>query len=163
MKIPRTTLVAGLVSLVGACTLPGQSPPEPPVRACTEIGCESLLTVEFEEADIQPEETYRVSMCVDDECIDETVTIDMPSDTGEGVMGWAELDRGRITLRADENTMEYTLPGDEYGASAVVDLTLTDSSGVVVAAVEDDEVSLDRAQPNGPGCPPVCFTGRMTI
>lgn len=157
----RILLLAGLWLIVTGCfsvdrVRPAEpNQPEPGARACTEIGCRSLLTVELTDTDVIGDATYGVEVCVDDECTSSTV--DMHNDRGEAVMG----DVDGVVLRADENLVEYRLPGDGYGETAEVSFTLTDAEGNVLVEAAD-EIPLDRAQPNGPGCPPVCFTGRLT-
>jgi hypothetical protein len=62
-----------------------------------------------------------------------------------------------------DDRIEYHLPAGEYGDTAQVSFTLTSADGDVLADVEDAEVPLERSQPNGPGCEPICFRGELTI
>lgn len=161
MKLP--VLLVATVSLVLTACFPVDRParpePEPDVRACTEIGCRSLLTVELPEADLVVEATYGVEICVDGDCTGTNITIDAGNDRGEAVLGEAD----GVALRADEDLVEYQLPDEGYGETAKVSFTLTDADGEVLAETQGEEVPLERSQPNGPGCPPVCFTGRLTV
>jgi hypothetical protein len=70
---------------------------------------------------------------------------------------------GRILMWAPENRIDFYLPEGDYADTEEVVFTLTDSSGVVLAAVEDASVPLERFEPNGRWCPPVCFWGALTI
>lgn len=133
--------------------------PAPVARACTEIGCRSLLTVELTDADVVGDTTYNVEVCVDDDCVSSRVTVDVRNDQDEAVLG----EDGGVVLRADQDLVEYSLAGDGYGETAAVSFTLTDADGNVVAEANDQEVPIERSQPNGPGCPPLCLTGRLTV
>lgn len=135
---------------------------------CTDAGCDSILTIEFTEVDIEPEETYTIDICVDDECVSETITIDVPHPgTGEIIRGETEGHRGtpegRMLVWADDDRIDFFLPDQEYGETAQVSFSLTTSDGDVLAEVDSEDVPLQRSQPNGPGCPPICFSGRLTI
>lgn len=140
-------------------------------RVCTLAGCDSVLTIELGQVDIISEATYGVEICVEGNCTLEEVTIDVPlPGTGEIVRGESHrgpTDRppvdGFMLVWADGDYVEYYLPENEYGESAEVSFTLTDAGGDVLAQAEDEQVPLERADVNGPECPPVCFFGRMTI
>jgi hypothetical protein len=69
-----------------------------------------------------------------------------------------------MLMEAEGDYIDYYLPEDDYGESATVTFTLEDASGSVLTQTEGaTEVPLERSQPNGPGCPPVCFFGRMSV
>ena len=147
-------MLLAIVSTVTACVTPNQQLPDPiPGPVCTEIGCESLLVVDLVDTDILPEETYQIEVCVDGTCVDESVTVDIPGETGVG----------RLSLQADDDLIEFTLPPGDYDTTAVVSVMVADAAGSVIVEGESDAVPLERAQPNGPDCPPVCFTGRMQV
>ena len=138
-------------------------------RFCTEIGCDSLLTIELAEVDITPEATYYVEICVDDVCATETVTIDQrhPS-TGEILRGESPRAQGTLDgymiIWAEDDHIDYYLPEADYDSSASVTFTLTNSYGDVLTRTDGPaDVPVERSQPNGPGCPPVCFFGRITV
>lgn len=138
-------------------------------RMCTAVGCDSILTIELSEVDITPEATYDVEICVKGDCTTETITIDVPyPGTGEIDRGETEKKSGtlagRMLVWADGDYIEYHLPEGDYSSSAFVTFTLTDADGSVLAQTDDTtEVSLERSQPNGPDCPPICFSARMTV
>lgn len=138
-------------------------------RMCTAIGCDSTLTIDLTEVDITQEATYDVEICVDGACSAETITIDVRH-PGTGDIDRGESHRPSGTLAgwmlvwAEGNYIDYHLPEGEYGFSASVIFTLTASDGTVLAQTDEaTEVPLERSQPNGPGCAPVCFSGRMTV
>jgi len=162
MSMNRTiwVLVFVVVLLVGACDLGAQPSPGP---ICTEIGCESLLTIGLSEASLDSGGTYQVAICVDAECVDETVTIDQPGEQGEPVYGEVLYESGRLTLRSDDNTISFTLPGADYGPTADVRVEIHGDDGQMVATGESPDLPLERLQPNGPEWPPVCFQGHIEI
>lgn len=135
---------------------------------CTAIGCDSLLTIELSDVDIQPEQTYEIELCIDDGCRTETITIDVRHagtgeiDRGESAQGPGSVE-GWMTVWADGDYIDYYLPERAYERSAQVSFTLTDASGEVLSEVESTEVPLERSQPNGPDCLPICFQGRLII
>jgi hypothetical protein len=139
-------------------------------RLCTLIGCESALTIELSNVDIQPEATYGIDICVDDTCLSETVTIDVAHPgTGEIDLGKTyDLTDGRLPqdpylLIWTSDEIYFHLGEGEYGTTAGVSLTLTDDTGAVLVAIDGEGVSMERTQPNGPDCLPICFGGRMIV
>lgn len=139
-------------------------------RMCTAIGCMSALTIELTSADIQPEATYGIDVCVDDTCLKETVTIDMAHPgTGDITHGQTyDLDDGRLPqepylLVWTSGEIYFHLGEGEFGVTADVSFTLTDDTGAELVAVDSGGVPIERSQPNGPDCPPICFFGRMTV
>lgn len=136
-------------------------------RFCTEIGCDSYLEIELTEVDITPEATYDVEICVNDICAMEIVTIDVRHPgTGEIEHGASPRTQraGYMIVWAEDDHIDYYLPEADYDSSASVTFTLTNSNGDVLARTDGPvDVPLERSQPNGPGCPPVCFFGRMTV
>jgi len=138
-------------------------------RFCTEVGCDSYLEIELAEVDIIPEATYDVEICVNDICATEIVTIDVRHPgTGEIEHGASPRTRGSLdgymVVWAEDDHIDYYLPEADYDSSASVTFTLTNSDGDVLARTDGPaDVPLERSQPNGPGCPPVCFFGRMTL
>lgn len=138
-------------------------------RFCTEIGCDSVLEVELADVDIAPGATYDVESCVGKVCAAETVTINLRHpgtgeiERGEGPRPQGTLD-GYMVVWAEEDRMDYYLPEADYNTSASVTVRVMNSDGDVLADTDGPaDVPLERSQPNGPGCPPVCFFGRMTV
>lgn len=69
-----------------------------------------------------------------------------------------------MVLWAEENRIDYYLPEADYNTTVSVSVRLMDSDGNVLADTGGPaDVPLEQSQPNGPGCPPVCFFGRMTV
>jgi hypothetical protein len=66
-----------------ASTNPTSPPSTDDTRFCTEIGCDSVLTIELSEVDITPNATYDIEICVNGDCAREAITIDVP-DPGTG-------------------------------------------------------------------------------
>lgn len=139
-------------------------------RFCDEEGCDSALTIELTDVDITADATYDVEICVNGDCAREVITIHIP-DPGTGVVIRGESERTSGTTRAgsvfmwtDGDYVEYFLPHRDHGASALVTFTLKDVSGTVLAKTKDAmETPLERIEPNGPECPPICFFGRITL
>lgn len=150
------------------------SPTSPSTRTddtsfCTEIGCNSALTIELSEVDITPKAIYEVEVCVDGDCTAETITIDIPI-PGTNQITHGESPRqpgtvaGQILVWAEEDHVQYFLPDRVYGESATVTFTLADDEGSVLAQTEGaTAVPMERSQPNGPDCPPICFHGQITV
>ena len=135
-------------------------------QVCTEIGCTSLLTIELNEVDITPNATFDIEICVDKDCATENIAIDKREPgTGEITHGESHSTHapGRMLVWVAEDRIDYYLPGEEYPESATVTFSLVDNADGSVLAQTATEVPLERSQPNGPDCPPVCFFGRMIV
>jgi hypothetical protein len=160
---PSTTISTAMTS-TGPNTTATNEP-----RFCTAIGCDSLLTIDLTEVDITPEAKYDVEICLNEVCATETVTIDLRHpgtgeiERGESPRTQGTLD-GYMIIWAEDDHIDYYLPEADYDSSASIKFTLTNSNGDVLARTDGPaDVPLERSQPNGPGCPPVCFFGRMTV
>jgi hypothetical protein len=135
---------------------------------CTAAGCDSTLTIDLSQLDITPGATYEVEICVDGICTAATTTIDVRHPAiGDIERGETEREPGILAgwmlIWADDH-IDYYLPEADYGSAASVTFTLTAPDGPVLAqTAEPTDVPLERSQPNGPECPPVCFHGRMTV
>ena len=148
----RFTAAAFLVALIlSACLAPPvPAPPEDPPVACTLIGCESQLTFELD-ADLARDETYEVEVCIDAECA--SATIEVP-DSGFAMTGPFSID-------ADRDTVTVRLLGDDYSGTRAVTLSLSGSDGLLVDV--DAQTEFERAQPNGPGCEPICWQATVRV
>ena len=129
--------------------------------ACTQIGCESVLRIEFTDVEFQPEATYHLDICIDDDCVSEPVTIDVPH-PGTGEIDLGRAGDGQILVWANSNDIDFRLREDEYPESVEVSVTVTNAGGSVLAhSVSDVQVS--RFQPNGPLCGSTCFNAQVTV
>jgi hypothetical protein len=130
--------------------------PEPPLRACTEIGCESQLTFTGAKlgALLGSARRLTVRACLDVRC--ETVTIE-PRECQE----LAFLQGGERFLCQQGNlTFKPLAPGDTTDLSRgahTVSLRVTGEDGATLLHETVEGTVFTREQPNGPGCPPVCF------
>lgn len=179
----RLAAVPAIALLVSSCGFG-------PFAGCDAAGCDSAIAINLTGADIQSAETYRVELCVGDVCLDETISIDIPHPgpvelgpgevdpdaagagnsgygSGELIRGESSVDIGgaeaRILLWAEEDRLDFYLPPRDYADSEELTLILRDSSGSVLADIESAAVPLERWEPNGRWCPPVCFWGEFTI
>ena len=118
-------------------------PPFAPVE-CTLIGCDSQIVFEVP-ADLEKSQTYDVGVCIDERCETATVVI---SPNGAGLAGSFHIDAAadRVTL---------SLPEGDYSGTHTVSLRL---NGAGVEPIEiEAKTEFERGQPNGPGCPPICW------
>lgn len=146
MRRTLAPLFMALAMTSAACDLIGV--PEPPLHACTEIGCESAVAFNLD-ADLVNGVEYRLDACVEDDCA--TETIEVPE--GQGVVGQRV---GRFDLGTDADRVLFLLPEADYSGPHEVSLRVTAADGsVAVELIATTE--FDRQQPNGPDCPPVCW------
>jgi len=163
-----STAPEGTTSSTPPASTTSTSPPDI-TRFCTEVGCDSQLTIELSKVDITPEATYGIEICIDGDCATATITIDVADpETGRIILGRSGPSpgprSGQILMWVERDSIEYFLPEREYGASASVAFVLRDADGSVLAETEEGtEVPLERSQPNGPECPPICFFGWLTV
>ena len=97
--------------------------------ACTEIGCDSGLFLDLSPIAAKMPDAKKVEVCLEDRC---------------------------QTFSPKESlamVVDHRLKSEQ---SVTVTLTATDAAGHVVFR-ESKSVRSQRAQPNGHGCPPVCF------
>lgn len=137
------------------------------MTACTEIGCLSAITIELGAVDIQPGAAYDLEFCVDGDCRYETVV------AGSGNLGETEVEaenggtgettRAKPHVDPETDTVTYQLPEGEYPETIHVYFAVADAGGETLAQAENVEVHLDKNQPNGPDCPPVCFHGHLKV
>jgi hypothetical protein len=139
-----------------------------PFGGCNAAGCVSLLVINLTGLDIQASETYDVKLCVGEVCVNETITIDVAHPgTGDIVQGDSRPNAGGpgglLSLSAHDDRVDFYLPQGEYGTEAQVTFSLTDAEGNVLVKTEGTAVPLERSQPNGRWCPPICFWGELTL
>ena len=152
MNAKRMVLAVGLIGLI-ACGREGgpQGKAGPPTQACTEIGCDSRITFDLSQ-DLVEGRTYRVEACVDDLC--DTQTLEVPPGHGGAASGSLEV-------TTEDDTISLRLPDKDWSGAHRATLNVQDEAGRVVARTEKS-VGFERTQPNGPGCPPVCWQARIT-
>ena len=124
-------------------------PIDPPIQACTEIGCESAVAFHLG-VDLVNGVEYLLEACVDDDCSSETVTV--PDGPG-GVVGTRV---GRFDVATDADRVNFLIPDGDYSGAHDVFLRVTAADGSLTAEIEALTV-FEQSRPNGPGCPPVCW------
>ena len=111
--------------------------PGPPGRACTLIGCSSGAQVDMTALPLPPGAMAEVRVCVGQTC--------------------SRRSPERLPLVFAEVHAPYT------GESEVtVTIRVTGPHGAVLANTSIRS-RLERLQPNGPECPPVCFITRIKL
>lgn len=163
---PSSTAMTS-TTLTTSTGAPQQVETEPTI-ICDEVSCNSALTIELDEVDIEPNDTYHLEICVDGDCTAATITVDIVNPGTQQVSHGATerrpgtLER-HIVMWADDDRIDYVLPEKEYGQSVAVAFTLEDADRLtLVETGEATDVPVERSQPSGPGCP-VCFFGRLTV
>ena len=138
------------VALVWAVAPAGQN------RSCDAIGCSSQVSFHLS-ADLEAGVAYTVEACADDHCRQHTLTV--PEDRSAGVAARAVTDG--LGLDTDRDAITLTLPdGTDWSGTHAVTLRVVTSDGDPVTHMTDD-VEFERTQPNGPGCPPVCWLAEV--
>lgn len=139
-------LIAGLVIGLAGCDLLGLPTPQPPIRACTEIGCESAVAFHLD-LDLETGVEYRLEACVDADCAAETVEVPAAAGFGHRTV--------TFDVSTEEDRVLFLLPDGDFPGQHRVSLRVTGSDGS--ASDVQALVEFERNQPNGPGCPPVCW------
>jgi hypothetical protein len=128
---------AGLVCaplLLGLGYIVGCSNGRP--EACTAIGCEDGVRVNFDQHALQPESGEHVELCVDGHCTTESA-------------------------RSAANVAAISLRVPHRQATVHVTARITGPTGVVFEG--ETTTPLRRVQPNGRRCEPVCYFVNLTL
>ena len=162
----RRLSIAFLVAVVAACGGGAASESTPATTApmiCTEIGCNSGLRVELSGVDLVADSTYLVDVCIGDECVEVEVG---PGHDGQITPGADPdtLEGGSLLVDYEGDAIDLMVGFAEFDPIETVSFSITDvATGEVLASADGREVPFERNQPNGPGCPPVCFFGRLSL
>lgn len=139
-----------------------------PGIVCDDVGCTSVLTIELDEADVEPNHTYNLEICVDGDCTVAEIAVDIVNPATHQVShGSSErqlntLER-QIVMWPDDDRIEYVLPDKDYGKQVSVTFTLEDANGLTLATTDGAaSVPVERSQPSGAGCP-ICFFVRLPV
>jgi hypothetical protein len=146
MMRPRSLGTVALLLMLAGCELLG---PQPSPHACTAIGCDNQLRMVVAE-DLQPDIEYEIELCVGERCAESTISVPQ----GGGALGAAD---GAITLETEPDAVTFRLPEDDWSGQHRVTATVRDAASGEVLVEVDEEVEFERSQPNGPGCPPICW------
>ncbi|HVM20009.1 MAG TPA: hypothetical protein VM307_08615 [Egibacteraceae bacterium] len=123
---------------------------------CTEIGCYSGVTFAVSGVGLDASGGRVVAeICVDGDC--ERARYRQRPD------GSARWNNPRVDMSVSEDRVEVTfhLDGEDYDEATAhdVSLWLRVDGGDPISLQR--EVHLERSQPNGPNCPPVCWQARI--
>jgi hypothetical protein len=109
--------------------------------------------------DLEAGEPYLVEACVDDFCRTETLEVPEARDSA----ALASVEVGDLGLQTDMDIVYLALPDEDEGdwsGTHSTSLTVREAESRVVAEHEG-EAHFERLQPNGPNCPPVCWTAEV--
>ncbi|WP_433887392.1 hypothetical protein [Streptomyces sp. CA-111067] len=131
------TALVTLATASGCDSAPGE-------RACTLVGASSGVT-----ADIPGKAGTAYRMCVDTRCDTRTAPADSRTGTGTGT-------------GTTQTSLNVPLP-DTIGATEVtVHYTETPQGSTRPTLDQTLPLTLTKGQPNGPGCQPTVYQGRLT-
>ena len=130
-RVALTLTLAGLAVLGCGASDEGAGGKRDP-RVCTQIACRSGVTVLIPER--LPESASRIRACVAERC--------------------------RSASTTSLGPLFVPLPDARGSRKVTLRMKLLDAAGRPVGA-SIRKLQLERVQPNGPGCPPVCFTARV--
>lgn len=163
---PSSLAIVLAVACGGGSTPPSANNPthggaEP--RACTEIGCDNGLMLNFlADSGWQPG-NYRVVVDVDGQPVSCHGSLPLPAcESGGGF----QCDSPDVRL----GESGCALPPEQQGLSDI-HLETTSATEVSVTIERDGQLmattvlkpSFQRVQPNGPDCPPVCTTAAINL
>jgi hypothetical protein len=169
---PDTAVSSGDTSEPG---VPGRLPPAAPdggakgtapdpgqPRACTEIGCESQLTFSGAKLSSLLGSARRLTVraCLDVRC--ESVTVEPRQCQTFALLG----DGGKFACQRGTLTFKPLDPGDHTDLSRgrhTVSLRVTAADGTKLLDETMEGVGFSRVEPNGSGCPPVCFVATVRL
>ena len=125
-------------------------------QVCTEIGCVNGVTVAVAGVGLGAKGGRVVAeLCFDGAC-ERGRYVQQPD-------GAARWDNQQLDMFVSPDAVEVTLqlPEGDYDEATVheVSLTLRVAGGEPIRVQQ--QVNLERSQPNGPDCPPVCWQARV--
>ena len=136
----QAMLLTVVVAVVSACSPGGPTG----IGSCNQAGCSSAVSFDADAGLFVEGSDYLVEVCVDGECTETQF-----SAYGAPPVTDDTLPRVR--------TYGAMLPDGDYAGADEVRLTITTTDGEPVAeALVPAE--FERMRPNGPDCPPICWT-----
>lgn len=150
-RAPVSALASAAVGVVLALSLAGCGlvPGPGDEVGCTLIGCDSQVVFELDDGELVPGRAYELEACLDDRC--ETTTVELPAH------GTAIAGADGLTASAEEDVVALILPDGDFPGVHTAQLRIRDAGGDGTLFEAAVEVELERTQPNGPNCPPVCW------
>ncbi len=142
---------------------PPQPPPGPAPVACTEIGCENGLEIQFVRS-AWPDGEYRIQVDVDGAMTSCTGTLPLkPCDAGAsfactGAPG-VQLSESGCALPAQS----HALSGLSLDTTTASRVTLTIEHAGALIGTTTLEPEFRQVRPNGPDCAPVCTNAGMRL
>lgn len=122
-------------------------------QACTEIGCESQISVTLDDFELDGGEgVVETRMCFDDRCDEQRTRF-----TADGASFGGQRSKVEVFVVNEELNATLRLPHGDYDDTTehTVSLEVTVNGGKPVTL--ERTVTLQRSQPNGPNCEPVCW------
>lgn len=107
--------------------------------------------------DLQAGVTYDVEACLDEVCERGELTVPVRPE-----QPFTQTADGNLTLDTDEDSVVLLLGDGDYRDSHRAHLTLRGDDGKVLEEI-DVETELQRSEPNGPGCEPVCWFAEVSV
>jgi hypothetical protein len=153
MRNRTALLVVGLLVAATGCGLAQQ----PGGQACTGIGCVSQVSVVLPDLGLQGAKgVVTAQMCFDGQC-DEQRQRFRANGASFGRQG------SSVEVSASDNdvTLMLRLPDVEYDETTVHRLTVKVRVDGGKPVTMERDVTLERGQPNGPECEPVCWQARV--
>ena len=145
-------VIHALLAVAAGVFLMGCQLVEEPEQACTAIGCDSQVVFELTPVDLVAGRTYEIEACLEDECW--SATVEPPADVVAG-------GRGGLTVEPQRDVIVLVLPEGDHGGSRGVTLEIETGDGQTWGIEAD--IDLERVQPNGPACLPVCWQATITV
>jgi hypothetical protein len=131
---------------------------------CRLIGCSNSLEVDLPGARDRFAGAYPIAIeaCHDGSCSTWTLSDGMsacePRSTPFGNCWWTTGTTGALVL-----DLSFDDPQHTDGGAVHAEVTVRDSLGqIIFEGIGDASLSTAR-QPNGPGCPPICYSGRVVF
>lgn len=130
----------------------GAALPNDPVTevACAAVGCSSAIALDADSGLFVVGERFRVEVCAAERCATQHIRPNGPPPTTDNTT-------------ARPRSYSVALPDGDYSDVDVVSVTVTNATTNELITLSTVDVDFEPTRPNGPDCPPTCWSADVRL